>query len=177
MAKPGAKPKLTPSAIKTAIRLRREGVPQSTIATRLGVDVSQISRCLKKAEEQGEVLPVSTVGRPRKNGSARDVVVKQRGFNIGVGPFPQTPNETLAELSARLPELAQARRDALADEEYKLFLELSKIEIDLAARIHAATPPDPPDPEEDPANVAARDSVRAELQRLAERFERDNDGT
>lgn len=71
--------------------------------------------------------------------------------------------------SEYLPAIGKLLRRAIADANGRAVADWIKIDADIKGRVLAAVPPKPPDPEEDPANVAARDEVRSMLEELARR--------
>jgi len=184
MAKSGQAPKLSKAAMQKALALRRSGWTLARIAAEFDMHVSNISRQLRHAEAAGEHLPTARTGRPRKRPRAQ-------GEAPPSPPAPRVTHAALEALSEQqllelepgvlgevlfgvigseyLPALRRMIQHAIAELDMVRMRDAIKIELEIKQRLIAAIPPKPPDPREDPANVAARDRVRARIDELVER--------
>ncbi len=175
MAKSKPKRLVTGRRLQRALKLRRQGTSLARIAGELGVSVSTVSRALSSAGDGGERLPAARTGRPRKTKAKRkrktkpaadDRLAEIRDELDKLGGDAADVLQVIRQ--RRLPELSRVADGALKGENLVLFRDAVRLEIELAERIIAATPPPPPDPKEDPRNLEARAEVLGQLQRLAE---------
>ena len=176
--------RISDRACARAAELARQGVPQRQIAARLRAeglaDVSQatVSRAIKAAgggavrRHGGRPRADKTIvgGRPTPQqrppspapataATAHDLVAELRAK---VGSSPHEALQTI--LNRRLPDLDRIADRALAAENLPLATAALRLEVEIAERLIAATPPPPADPETDPANALARDILIGRLE-------------
>jgi transposase len=174
-----AKPKFDRTKM---LKLHRQGLSQQEIADRLGCNQKTVSQALREVEREGEKLRPTRRGRPRKAvaGEVRQRVIPETndeplgfdeaellglsGHEAGQRIFGVYGTQYLPALRRRIRPLILS---AESTTEMQLLAKLVEIEGRIEKELLAAIPPRPPDPAEDPANVGARDRVRAELERLA----------
>jgi hypothetical protein len=153
--------KVTPGVLARAQELLNAGVSKREIPKRLKAEgLAEVSRsglfaAMGRAAKRG-ALPAPAQAAKTKTGATKK------------GASPATtatsPEEILEEIRVQvLPELQRMRTAALGAGNVKLGSDVIKLSIETAKSLIAARPPDPPNPEDDPANAEARDAVRAML--------------
>lgn len=138
-----------------------------------------IARMLEEGYEQ---LPTrATLHNWRKTAKARMKVrprkVAQPEESPPTQPSAREPEPSAATeaytagLRHRLAQVRQMADERREDEDVRGFRDLVKLESELVAKLASLVPPPEPDPERDPANVAARDVLAAHLRRMIEQAE------
>lgn len=161
------KPKRSENIAK-AVQLVASGLSQAAAARELGVTQQTVCRWLREAEKHGAKIWKQPQGRPRKAvpAAALDAAVvddlAERLEGLGI------PEELVVVRGEWLSKARLQADEALAAGNSAAARDWMRIYIDTAERLLQAIPPEPPDPVEDPANVAARTEVLEHLRRLAE---------
>lgn len=161
---PGA---ITPALSKRISALSAEGKGDSEIARIIGKVSKQAVRAhrLRRAPQPAtlpEVVAASTK-LPIPPVKAEDEIVG------ALEPVPEAAG--LVDIVARL-RMTRGILDRMADgvEEGHvngaLWVQLGKFEADLAERVIALTPPTPPDPARDPANIDARKEFEGRMKKM-----------
>jgi hypothetical protein len=136
-----------------ADRLRMEGLADVTRGA--------ISAALRRAGP--EVGASSPRPSPKATSTDVDAAVAALAADLDVMPL-ELVTRRLQEVTAFADELREAG-NVIA------YRDLVRLEADIAARIEAMRPPPIPDPELDPANLAARDELVARIDRLIAKAE------
>jgi len=185
--------------VARALVLVRQGLAQRVVAERLRAeglaDVSQqaVSSAIRRHEAKHGAEPRRKRDDPRtrarRGGGAKAKKRRPRPASARRRPAKR-PEDRLAAIrdelgelgggaldvlqairTRRLPQVSAIADQAHADQNFPLYKAAAELELKLAQQIVAAMPPAPLPPEQDPANLEARDRVRAELDRLSGRLQ------
>jgi hypothetical protein len=135
--------------VNRMLEMHRDGRSNREIAAEIGVTHTVIGTWLKQAGVAREA-PASPPGEPQDapaTAGALDVIAQRLAAVRG----------TLARLT---PMFERGEYDATPYEK------LVRLETWLASQLAQLTPPEPPDPEKDPTNLAEADRVRQRFERL-----------
>lgn len=88
-------------------------------------------------------------------------------------PLPESDDDSAEAriLRENLTEARVMKQQARLNENVSAYERLAKLELELASRLDALVPPNPPDPENDPSYQPAIDRLHAAVLRLVERHE------
>lgn len=165
--------KLTPHVRGRIQELDARGLSSRAISEALakeGKKVSHVAVC--------EALKETNPAKPAK--ATKRVAPKARPDDVDDLPDFSVPDDApdeVVRLHARVRQVRDMITVAKAgvddgETTAALFRDLVKLEIDLTKSLVGLTPPKPPDPADDPANVDARDYLRAKILDLVENAER-----
>lgn len=150
----GAGRRVTPEVRARIVELSREGYGQERIAEILRAerlaDVTQ--SCVSKHLARARVSPAAAA-----RASARPPV------QPWAEPAPDDGADPVARLDAQIAEVATAIDSTREEANWSAYVALSKLRAQLLGQRHEMSPPPPPDPSIDPANVDARDRVVTDL--------------
>lgn len=140
--------------IEARIRdLKTQGLSLRKISAALALDGIEIS-----------YETVSQVLKHPENPAAKRARTLQAAVEEPAGTdAPEDAPEAIKRLFERLETVKGLGAQAAADGDLSGFRDMTKLELELVAKITALLPPKPPDPEDDPANVSARDTTRARI--------------
>jgi hypothetical protein len=151
--KPGQKTKPTPSTARTlalALSLRSKGLTLTEVVDRLAGKASKttVHRWVKEAEEAGRAAPAG-------------VSAEAERLAEEPGPAFDVDGVDVAELDAHIAEVGEMMKASKKD--VMDYVRLARLRADLIVARAKSRPVKPPDPNADPANIEARDLVRARL--------------
>lgn len=157
---------LTKQLEREVARQASAGVTQARIAEQVGCSQATVARVLAKAG------PITRRRRTDPRASPRTATRKPR---VAIDPA-ELEAQALAGAEAgddswfetTLAKLQAALDDALEAGNHQATAVLTKLVVDLRQRRAALAPPVAPDPNLDPANVAARDALRERLRAMVE---------
>jgi hypothetical protein len=151
-----------------ALRLLQAGHSQTRTATLVGCSRSSVQRWREAALAAGVTGLAAKTGRPRRKNRRAGKQAAPIGGDIGRRIADLDIPADLVEVRSRwLPNARRLVDEALSHGDSVAARDWIRIYIETAERLIAATPPPLPDPEDDPANVAARGRVRAKLTDVA----------
>ena len=148
------------------VELGKKGLTQHEIAARVVVE-GLVGHCNQSTVAR--VLKGSGVGR-RKRGSGRrpKPAAEAQPIDTDAEVWPvRGGGDELAALDADLGDIDRAMAVALVERQASAYANLAKLKAQLLKSRQDLIPPEPPDPELDPANTAARDLIRDRLARMA----------
>jgi hypothetical protein len=190
------RPRISDRARDRIVQLAKQGHPQAAIALQLvteglveKISQSAISKILSARKAAGEKIAHRTRPDPR-TAARRRLAAQARADDEG--PAPMRPDEMAAlpeqlrltdddelgsveHLRRRLAEVSRMIAEAKSAGELgnpALFRDLVKLEAYLTQQVLALTPKPPPDPAQDPTNVAAKRALIAKVERLIQHEEK-----
>jgi transposase len=171
--------KKTPQRLSKMVAMHKAGASAREISDELGLDSKTILGWLTAAglEANGGLGPRAK--RKREPGKAETKAVAELAAEqlaAADSPLPTDRTGAIAVVQERLRvvrSLLKRLDGPVESGEYPApaYVQLVKLESDLAARIAELTPPAPADPETDPTNQDAATAARVRLERLVDRAE------
>lgn len=167
--------KIDEKALARIEELARQGRAHSQIAATLraeglaNVAERTVGRHIRQLRAAGAQIRKSGRGRPEKRPGPAGA--------SGNGPPPlvedtspatlrDASRRTAAEVLQRVQMATALAKQAHADGDWNAFDRMAKLEATLAGQLCGMIPPEPPDPDKDPANTEARDAVIALIERM-----------
>lgn len=137
----------------------RDRKPAKPAPSKTETAPSKKPRSTKPAKER-EPEP----SQPKAPATEPDVNAEVAELVSRLGLLESDPDAYLAAVRERLlPDILRMQLEARNQVQLSAYRDLAKLELDVTARIIAMMPKPPPDPATDPANLEARDTVRATL--------------
>src|SRR5574343_341334 len=169
--KPGTRA-LSAAERAACVRMARGGAPQMEIARELGCSQATVARVLGAADRKKPVPRRRRTDRRARRpeparSEEREVVTGELEADFA-GALEAGDEAWLEKTLRRVDEAVNA---ALKSANHQATVALAKLAVDLRQRRQALRPPEPPDPDLDPQNRAARDALLERVRAMVERAE------